>query len=478
MNLKALTSFRLLISIFAMTSLLTGCFGHSGVEIKVPDEKGPVWGFIDHSGKFVLKPKYRRVKQFTEGLAAADLHTRWGFIDRDGKFVIERNYEDAKPFSAGYAAVQMAGKWGAIGKDGTIVLPCKYEDVGEAHECNPDAEDHAVMLPYKEKGADGKVKWGFKDLGPHPHGDIPAKFDDVMFFNDGLCPVYNAAAGKWGFINAKGEQSIQFKFDRVTTFKGQTAEGEMGDDFVVVDPIGTMAPKSRLESTKSFHDGLAIQQKRGKFAFINREGKRPFKLKFRYAENFSEGLAVVQPLQSVGRGYIDTRGEFVIPPVFDDARAFSEQLAAVKVDPEVFFKTYNEDGSPKGAPKTDAASEENKEDETKEESKDESKDESKEEPKEESKDESKDESKEESKDAVKDSTKKDSKGESKDESKDDSKGEKSEAKVDSKTSKDSKESKTSKSSKEDSDEDVKPQTKSEKSKASDDSDSKVESKKK
>lgn len=468
MFLKAPSSLRLLISVFALTSFLTGCFSHAGVEINVPDEKGPVWGFIDHSGKFVLKPKYRRVKQFTEGLAAADLHTRWGFIDRDGKFVIERQFEDAKPFSAGYAAVQMGGKWGAIAKDGTNVLPCKYEDVGEAHECNPDAEDHAVMLPYKEKQGD-KMKWGFKDLGPHPHGDIPAKFDDVMYFNDGLCPVYNAAQGKWGFINAKGEQTIQFKFDRVTTFKGQTAEGEMGDDFVVVDPIGTMAPKSRLESTKSFHDGLAIQQKKGKFAFINREGKRPFKLKFRYAENFSEGLAVVQPLQSVRRGYIDTRGEFVIPPIFDDARAFSEQLAAVKVDPDEFFKSYNEDGTPKEAPKTDATSEENKDEESKEGSKEDSKDESKDDSTD-----SKDDSKSDSK-ASKDDAKDDSKDESKDDSKEVSKESSKES------TKESKDSKSSfKSAKDDEDEDVKTKTesKSEKSKGSNDSDSNADSKKK
>lgn len=455
MFLKAQTSFRLLIALFSVTTLLAGCFTRSGVEINVPDEKGPVWGFIDHSGKFVLKPKYRRVKQFTEGLAAADLHTRWGFIDRDGKFVIERAYEDAKPFSAGYAAVQMGGKWGAINKEGVLVLPCKYEDVGEAHECNPDAEDHAVMLPYKEKQGE-KVKWGFKDLGPHPHGDIAAKFDDVMFFNDGLCPVYDSKWGKWGFINAKGEQSIQFKFDRVTTFKNQTAECEMGDDFVMIDPIGTMAPKSRLESTKAFHDGLAIQQKKGKFAFINREGRRPFKLKFRYAENFSEGLAVVQPLQSVRRGYIDTRGEFVIPPIFDDARAFSEQLAAVKVDPDEFFKSYNEDGSPKSGPKTDKTSEENKEDESKDDSKEESKDEAKEESKdskdskdskEESKDESTDETKDDSKDASKDSSKDKSKAkpnESKDTEKDDVE-EDPKSKSSDKTTKDSKETKDSKS---------------------------------
>lgn len=458
---KAQTTFRLLIALFSVTTLLTGCFNSRGVEINVPDEKGPVWGFIDHSGKFVLKPKYRRVKQFTEGLAAADLHTRWGFIDRDGKFVIERAYEDAKPFSAGYAAVQMGGKWGAIGKDGTIVLPCKYEDVGEAHECNPDAEDHAVMLPYKEKQGD-KVKWGFKDLGPHPHGDIPAKFDDVMFFNDGLCPVYDSKWGKWGFINAKGDQAIQFKFDRVTTFKNQTAECEMGDDFIMVDPIGTMAPKSRLESTKAFHDGLAIQQKKGKFAFINRDGKRPFKLKFRYAENFSEGLAVVQPLQSVRRGYIDTRGEFVIPPIFDDARAFSEQLAAVKVDPDEFFKSYNEDGSPKSGPKTDKTSEENKDEESKDDTKDESKEESKD-----SKDDSKEDSKDESKDDSKESkeSKEESKNESKDEGKDKSKSSKDDSQDEPKSKasdKDSKDSKDSKSSSKSS--------KSEKSKADDEGD--------
>lgn len=73
--------------------------------------------------------------------------------------------------------------------------------------------------------------------------------------------------------------------------------------------------------------------------------------KFRYADNFSEGLAVVQPLRSIKRGFIDTRGHLVIDAIYDDARGFSDQVAAVRVDPDEFFKIYNENGTPKDGSK-------------------------------------------------------------------------------------------------------------------------------
>lgn len=341
-----------LTTIIALTSfVLTGCGKATTTELDVPEEKGPKWGFIDHSGRFVIKPTFYRVKRFTEGLAAADMHTRWGYIDREGNWVIDRDYSDCKNFSAGYAAVEKDGKWGAINKKGTIVFPITQKDVGIPHEVDPDAEDHAVLLPYKDEKLN---KWGFFDFGPHGKGPIACQFEEVKYFNDGLCPVSKMSRdidgnpiAVWGYCNNKGEIVIDFKFKSASVFRNRVAECTMGDDFVWVDKIGTIAKKSRLESTQLFRDGLALQEKKKGFIFIKRDGKPAFRKRFRYADNFSEGLAWVQPKNTSKFGYIDTQGEFVIPPIYDEARAFSEQLAAVRVDPDEFFKRFNEDGTPK-----------------------------------------------------------------------------------------------------------------------------------
>lgn len=343
---------RSLSTIIALTSfLITGCGKTTTTELDVPEEKGPKWGFIDHSGRFVIKPTFYRVKRFTEGLAAADMHTRWGYIDREGNWVIDRDYSDCKNFSAGYAAVEKDGKWGAINKKGTVVFPITQKDVGIPHEVDPDAEDHAVLLPYKDEKSG---KWGFFDFGPHGKGPISPQFEETKYFNDGLCPVSKMSRDTdgnpiavWGYCNNKGEMVIDYKFKTASVFRNRVAECTMGDDFVWVDKIGTIAKKSRLESTQLFRDGLALQEKKKGFIYIKRDGKPAFRKRFRYADNFSEGLAWVQPKNSSKFGYIDTQGEFVIPPIYDEARAFSEQLAAVRVDPDEFFKSFNEDGTPK-----------------------------------------------------------------------------------------------------------------------------------
>ena len=222
-----------------LCALVVSCSSKTDEASSIPEEKGPKWGFINHSGKFVIQPEFNRVSKFSEGLAAADKHNRWGYIDRSGAFVIERQFSYAKPFSAGYAAVQNDGLWGAINKKGVLVFPCKQLDVGHPHEVDPDAEDHAVLLPYKDE----TNKWGFHDFGPHGHGDIAPQWDKVKHFNDGLCPVYNNSKGKWGYINRTGEVVIDYKFDEASVFKNRIAECMMGDDFVWVDQIGTIAKK-------------------------------------------------------------------------------------------------------------------------------------------------------------------------------------------------------------------------------------------
>ncbi|ECC1273812.1 WG repeat-containing protein, partial [Campylobacter coli] len=54
------------------------------------------WGFIDRSGKFVIKPKFDSIWDFSEGLAKVKLNGKYGFIDKSGKIVIEPKFDDIR----------------------------------------------------------------------------------------------------------------------------------------------------------------------------------------------------------------------------------------------------------------------------------------------------------------------------------------------------------------------------------------------
>ena len=77
-------------------------------------------GFINAKGEVVIKSRFDEVKDFSDGLALAQIgshkilrrgkETRyitglWGYIDTRGKFVIPPKYADAGNFSEGLAAV-------------------------------------------------------------------------------------------------------------------------------------------------------------------------------------------------------------------------------------------------------------------------------------------------------------------------------------------------------------------------------------
>lgn len=69
--------------------------------------------------------------------------------------------------------------------------------------------------------------------------------------------------------------------------------------------------------------------------YIDEKGKLVIPLKFEWANDFHEGLAVVKiwddtSIFHVRYGYIDTLGHFVLPPIYDYADEFRNGRAKVK----------------------------------------------------------------------------------------------------------------------------------------------------
>jgi hypothetical protein len=89
-------------------------------------------GFIDHSGRVIIEPRfggelYGRLPRFSEGLAAVTLDGRYGYVDTSGKLVIEPQFESADDFHGGLAMVVSHDSVGYVDKRGRMVIPAQFD---------------------------------------------------------------------------------------------------------------------------------------------------------------------------------------------------------------------------------------------------------------------------------------------------------------------------------------------------------------
>jgi hypothetical protein len=304
------------------------------------------WGFIDKEGKVAIEPIFSEVDQFSCGIALVRIGERESYIDTAGKFIdlpnfslgdrcndnivmvsidsagvsykrfVKKNgewlnnsfYAESWGFSEGLANVKVNGKWGYINTLGEIQIPCKY------HMAREFKNGLASVTTDSEL-------WGCIDS----KGSIviPMYFDNFIDFNNDRGRIVVG----WGY------QSVERNFGPVKSTAREWKPGRYGfinkKGEIVIPPI-LEAPDPLVNL--SFHDGLAIVVV-GRFPFsrltyMDVQGNR-WKSSFKYAERFSEGLAVAgKNINNLG--FINTSGNYLIKPSYKEAIQFSEGSAIVQ----------------------------------------------------------------------------------------------------------------------------------------------------
>lgn len=80
----------------------------------------------------VLEKSWKKIGQYSEGLCPVldDANGLWGYVDKSGEYVIKPSYYEAHPFSEDLAAVKNKnGVFDFIDKTGKIVLATKYQNI-------------------------------------------------------------------------------------------------------------------------------------------------------------------------------------------------------------------------------------------------------------------------------------------------------------------------------------------------------------
>jgi hypothetical protein len=154
--------------------------------------------------------------------------------------------------------------------------------------------------------------------------------------------------GNWGYINSSGQIAIKPKFNEASPFH----EG-----------IGMVRSGAIINRRKA-----ALVRLYGQWKYIDKKGRAIFKMPSNYyvGGKFSEGLArVCVKGKSTGfltseqqYGFIDMKGQIVIPAEYDDVFSFSEGLAMIRDHTGTYPKSgyINKAGKVVIAPQYDNAS--------------------------------------------------------------------------------------------------------------------------
>ncbi len=270
-------------------------------------------------GKQAFKRSFENGSDFAEGLAAVK-DGQWGFIDKTGEFVISRGFEYALPFSEGLAAVVLNRNYGFVNKSGKVVIEPIYDKV------KPFSDGRALVRI--------RDKIGFLDQSGH--FVIAPEYDSGRSFSEGLAEV--------GFLDKANHQlRLCFidKFGKIVidtskialTATVDTKELDMfdlDDDKTVFGFERSTGIGTSKKIPRDFHCGLAGIKLGKYFGYIDQTGKVVIPPIFHWAGDFSENLATVRPGFGHEKALIDKTGKIVVAPKYQNIAPFHDGIAAVE----------------------------------------------------------------------------------------------------------------------------------------------------
>ncbi|MFH1875804.1 MAG: WG repeat-containing protein [Candidatus Omnitrophota bacterium] len=288
----------------------------------IKDDAG--FGFINTKGDCVIRFKTRS-PYFNQGIRGRSLV--YGYIDSVGTMVIPAQYHAAASFSGGLSRVDVRSKRQFINQQGEVVF-------GVSGSMLPQdfSEGLAVVGVHDTKS--GRQRYGYLD--EKGNFAIAPQFYAAGPFSEGLAAVkfsegYNA--NNWGYIDRTGKVIIEPKYYEAGNFHRKRAFVQLLEERTpgmgeihsfVIDNSGKPIIDFSRAGFDAYHPGAAL---RLNSTYVH-SGKQNEPEGY---YSFGAPLVPVCGSNPYKIGYIDSMGAFVVPPRFDDARPFSEGLAAVKI---------------------------------------------------------------------------------------------------------------------------------------------------
>lgn len=259
---------------------------------------------------------YDDVGIYGNGFCAVKSKDAWGYVDSYGNQKTPITYVSTAPFTKAEMApvVDQKGECYFIDNTGSRVLASK-----EKCKSFGISSDDIIKVELEN----GKYSYCDSELNK-----LFGEYDDATAFNNGIAAVKEN--GQWKIINNEGnakssteyadvvadEKNIVFRNDRL--FVGD------GTGYIMIDSSGKQIGNEKYENAHCFADSTyAAVENDGKWFFIDKNAKRLSDKTYEDARSYSNGLAAVKI--SGKWGFVDTDENVVIEQQFFGAKDFSEK---------------------------------------------------------------------------------------------------------------------------------------------------------
>ena len=165
-------------------------------------------------------------------------------------------------------------------------------------------------------------------------------YNELALLNDYYYSVKKQ--GKKGLLNKRGQIIIAPEYEEVMPLLPNLYMVQKSAKWGVIDVKGSILVPVQCRRIQPAPDGF-ITVKEERYAFYDVKGQPLFQETWEYADQFSEGLAAVR--KNGKWGYINRKGEVVIPYQFEYAHRFRPQWRETSVIKDGQFYDINHDGN-------------------------------------------------------------------------------------------------------------------------------------
>lgn len=285
---------------------------------------------------YTLSGRYEDVGVFSNvtNTAAVMYDGLWGYVNASGNRMITYDYVTAGTFGTYAAVTDVDGNAYYIDQSGDIKINEKFILETDSEfltvkefqgiQSNMILAYNGEIWNYYDADTYEKLFGGYKEATPITNG-VGAVSED---------------GEKWELISTDGSQITDAVFDGVVADdKGIVCRSNaivviLNGEYILVDHEGNQLGDGAYTEASAFYDGTYAACGNGQnWSFVDDNGNVVLTGKYQDARSFSNGLAAVKV---DGKwGYIDISGEIVIPCEFEEAGPFNTTgVAFVKVADE------------------------------------------------------------------------------------------------------------------------------------------------
>ncbi|MFY8021543.1 MAG: WG repeat-containing protein, partial [Bacteroidia bacterium] len=281
--------------------------------------KSDQWGIIDNTGKEIMPFEYGSIYQKSTQLLALSKQGRTAIMNREFKLILPYTFGYIGRMIGDYFVAQNGNYYGFYHQSGKEIFPWVY------HEINYN-ENLSILLLRKDS------KWALADTS----GKLLSSFifDEIRMakkpnqYNEQIIAI--RINKLWGFLSKTGKLILTPQFESISSWNNESFIVRNNKHFGFYNAEGDKIFDTIYDDIKFIHEQLLAIKINGKYSFgeIN-SNKILFEPRFDEVSNFAEDLIAVSI--NTKWGFATKKGGLAIPCIYNQAQAFHEGRACVKV---------------------------------------------------------------------------------------------------------------------------------------------------